>query len=255
MRYYNYLNEKRTSSITEDQFLKLLELNCSDILNKYKQKQNVILRGYLSSIKYGYIDPTKSIRKSQYAINNYYTVLLDELLPSWKNMPKRSKSVICTNNADKSNRYGQTFVVFPYNGSKIGICKNEDIWFSFNIHHNLNELNQFLEFVIQSKYIKKGWDDKETLLKIFDALDEMKKNKESASIIKFATYFYDPFEKSNHKSFLSFLSDEMNPSKNGFENLTTKNYALRDYSNEIWIEGECLLLNEDYWFDSKSNLL
>ena len=256
MKLYNYLNESRTSSITEEQFETLLEKNCNDILNKYKQGQDIILRGLKSNIEYGYVDPTSSTRTSRYATNNFYTILLDELLLSWKNYPLRSKSIICSNSDEKTYGYGKTYVVFPYNGSKIGVCPEDDIWYSFTdfFSDSLNILNRFFEYVAQSKNIKYG-NDKNGLLKILSLLDEMKKNDESSSSITFAAYFYGPFLKSKHKSFLSFLDEQMNPSKNGFKHYTTNNYKLKSDSNEIWIEGECLLLKEDTWDDIKGNYL
>ena len=246
MKLYNYLNESRTKKLSiyeDEQFDKIVQKKCSDIVNRYKKGQDIILRGAKNNYDFAYIDPTKSTRKSAYAMNNFYTLLMDELLPSWKNMPKRSKSVIATNNLNKAMGYGMMYIVYPYNGSKIGICNEEDIWDSFGYLDltPLEELNIFLNDVGYEFDLTHN-DDKSSLIDILSALDDIKKNELDFNFYK-RDYndFVNDFISSNHKTFLSYLDEQMHPGKNRFKTCSPSNYSLRNDDNEIWIEGECLL--------------
>jgi len=70
-------------------------------------------------------------RVSQHT-TNIYTRLMSDVLPSWKNYPKRNHSFICTASWWKSRDYRTNrYLMLPANGSKIGICDNTDIWNSF----------------------------------------------------------------------------------------------------------------------------
>ena len=107
MKLYNYLNENRSQEITEDQFDNLLEKNCSDIIKIYKQTGEYIYRGLSGGRSpYIHIDPTKSIRKSRNT-SNFYTIMFDEILPSWKQYPLRSKSIICATSIKVAMSYGK----------------------------------------------------------------------------------------------------------------------------------------------------
>tara|TARA_R110000868_G_scaffold9620_6_gene47602 strand:+ start:34743 stop:35552 length:810 start_codon:yes stop_codon:yes gene_type:complete len=63
-------------------------------------------------------------------IANWYTLIMDNV-PEWSKFPKRSASVICTTDPAATNDYGVTFNVLPFGDPIIGICPQEDIWFSF----------------------------------------------------------------------------------------------------------------------------
>ena len=63
-------------------------------------------------------------------VPNWYTLIMDNV-PEWSKFPKRSASVICTTDPIASRDYGVTFNVLPFGNPIIGICPNEDIWFSF----------------------------------------------------------------------------------------------------------------------------
>ncbi len=246
MKLYQYLNESRSKELKEEQFNELLQKNCSDILQKYKQKNDLILRGAKQLFTYGYVNPLTSSRTSAYADFNFYTILMDELLPSWKNMPKRSKSVIATNNENKAGEYGNVFIIYPYNGSKIGICDDADIWdgFPYLDLTPLNELNWFLDDMCDVFNIKNN-NDKQTLIKLFNEIDDLNYEELMEKLYNTKSNRNEDFIRSylhsSEDEFIVFLDNQMNPNKNKFKSLTTKNYSLKDDSNEIWIEGECIL--------------
>ena len=71
--------------------------------------------------------------------SNIYTRLISGVLPSWRNFPKRNKSVICTNSffvaadyVDYSVREkGVVYVVIPPNDAKLVVSPTKDIWIAF----------------------------------------------------------------------------------------------------------------------------
>jgi hypothetical protein len=75
-------------------------------------------------------DSAKSVRKSANTAN-YYTQLIDNILPEWQSFPKRSRSFICTTSKENAMKYGTVYRVFPIDDPMIGICPNNDFWTSF----------------------------------------------------------------------------------------------------------------------------
>lgn len=243
MKFKHFLlTENRSKKITEAQFEKLKEQNCGDIIKKYKSnKRTFIYRGIESYNDYLYINPTIYTRKSAYAEYNYYTILLDEILPSWKNWPKRSKSIVCTTKQERADVYGNRFLVFPFNNSKIGVCSDDDIWNSFKRFDKLDDLNNIILNAFRYFKLSKQ-QSKENLTKLLNTLTDHAHNDQFIETsCDFAT-LYQFFRTSKHHDFILYLDELLDPKKNGFELL--KPSTMKSYDNrEIWIEGECLLLN------------
>lgn len=102
----------------------ILETRCSDALKTFDAP---IVRGMPEHEAFQIITGEDGKRKSRNT-TNHYTVILDEVLP--KEFPKRSGSIICTNffNAHYADQYGGPHYIFPFNGVKIGVCPNYDMW-------------------------------------------------------------------------------------------------------------------------------
>ncbi len=221
MRLFNYMTEGRSKKISEEAFRKKLPKH-SDAL------ENPIYRAIKSSNdKYAFVRPNQFERESAYAEYNFYTLLLDNLL-SWKNYPKRSKSVVCGSDLDMiSSRYGGRYIVLPKNGSKIGVCPNYDIWFSFHelyIRHieNLDDFNDVLHMI---------WDND-----IPKTYQEMVKQE----IIKtgnIENHFSDYDDSENFVA--DYLNKILDPDDNGFE-IIKSGQSMND-GCEVWTEGDCLL--------------
>jgi hypothetical protein len=75
-------------------------------------------------------NPALRERKSRNT-KNYYTLMFDNL-PSWRDYPKRSRSLICSSNKRVAGNYGDIYVILPFNGAKIAVCPANDIWDSIN---------------------------------------------------------------------------------------------------------------------------
>jgi len=72
--------------------------------------------------------------------SNLVTRLVSDILPSWKLIPKRSNSVICTNDYLEAiyyrsygfRRNGVIYVIIPPNDAHIAIAPKADFWYSFD---------------------------------------------------------------------------------------------------------------------------
>lgn len=137
MRFQEYIlsekvsdggKEKRSVGIKKEEAIKFFTEKCK----KYsKDKANPALyRGINGNGPYNIVDPTKHERTSAYTSN--HTTLLMDNLPSWKNYPKRSRSVICTLAGGVAGGYGRKFRVIPSDGCKFGVCPRSDVWYSFS---------------------------------------------------------------------------------------------------------------------------
>ncbi len=245
MKLYQYLTENRSQSITQEKFNDLLQKNCSDILKIYENSSDYIYRGLSSNNNYIYIDPTKSVRKSRNT-QNYYTILFDEILPSWKNYPKRSKSIICATNERVARSYGSLYKVYPFNGNKIGKAPRTDIWLSFysSFDDDLTSFNLSLREISSYFYIEL-LDTKQSIISFAKELDEIKHkykdlHKDEKLLNKFSQYHLIMDYLQSKKSFINFIDDLLSAEKNGFSHYTTSNLKLNP-NKEMWIEGECLM--------------
>ena len=123
--------------------------------------------------------------------SNIYTFYTSNLLPSWKDKPKRNKSFICSLSRLYAENFGEElYAVFPHNDAKIGICPNDDLWDSFNITNlfessaSLININKAFINIFKFKFIKEyityitnnieneGNENLEKLYTIIDLVEE-----------------------------------------------------------------------------------
>jgi len=243
---------------TYDDFKSLLQTNFSSAFNKYLNRQN-IWRGMSSYGSMFIISP--GIRKSQNTVN-IYTRLLSDILPNWKDYPKRNRSFICSSNYIGAGGYGEEqYLVFPENGSKIGICPRHDIWGSFkdsvgilpNLNHAIDTLillanDKFGSFDYDSDIFNKI-DNNEELINLFNLVDEY------ISITPYNQLF-NKIEslrsrdvilecKENNIPLLKQLEMKLDPKTNGFKLQTIENYSVGyDITQEVWTDARCLFVYE-----------
>jgi hypothetical protein len=239
-----------------DTFKKYINTDFSDSWNQYI-KGNFIYRGERDiTSNINYIIPGK--RYSQNT-SNYYTELFSNILPSWKDFPKRNHSIICSTDYNKAVLYfdnsadfiGCVLVILPKNGTKIGVCPKDDIWFSFQ--------DTFKSLFEKYKY---QWEDEFNLGTLF--------NQAISRIALAHNYDYDIYDVlsnfgnaeeinrsytsskgnlymilfENRKNITKFLDTIFNPNKNGFKLLTINNKILRN--KEIWFDNDCIAIEYRY---------
>ena len=122
----------------------------SQAVEAYKNGHR-IYRGVLRQENHLSAYTVPGMRKSQNLVN-IYTPLFSHYLPSWKNFPPRDECAVCSNNINYASNYAQQnpFIIFPVNNTKIGVCSQYDIWFSFPVlkeKYNIKTLKDFSEYI------------------------------------------------------------------------------------------------------------
>jgi len=209
-------------------------------------------------IGHEYVVATPGLRKSQNTTNEY-TMLMSDILPAWKEYPKRNRSFICTNSIDRVDDYVRNledaFLVLPKNGAKIGVCPEKDLWFSFENGgiFKLNQFNQALNNLGDYVYsnLGKNYDmgTPKGLTKIlqsvslFDAMNE-------ASIYQYMNNLIDKclnnFFSNDDPSVISMyqcVEKCLDPTLNGFQLMSTSDMSWESYNNEeVWTDSKCLFI-------------
>ena len=250
MKFSNWLNESRGQKLDLSETIEIVQKNCKQILENYKKNANYIYRGIKSTDDYIFIEPKKHVRKSANTAN-YYTLLFDHILPSWKKFPQRSESIICTTRRDSAASYAQgaPHIILPFDNAKIGVCPKSDIWMSFLMDMDLTEFNDNLEFYMElAGQLKSDVESNPNSLK--KALEEtgkfMKNNKEEIEAnpdYKWYSLFYSLFMNYNG-TFLQFLNNLLDPSKNNFELIKPKDNIGKFKMNEMWTESPSIMIKE-----------
>ena len=262
------LNEKTLNQYvyleTEEEIAKALQLpEYSDAVAAFKKGKR-IYRGDKSQEEHLGMFITPGIRVSQNT-SNIYTKLLSELLPSWRKYPRRDRCTVCTNSQGVAYRYAKlnVFSIFPQNGTKIGVCIDNDIWYSFPFLFDgmdLIDLNDFVEAItaLFEEVFITGIDvgnlfkqDANKIRRVIKQLERTIRETNDAHIYdsvenyKLIRYIVDNIK--HKKSLLQILNFLMNPAKNEFRLVSIKNIPIADgnSSNELWFEGQYLMIREN----------
>lgn len=232
------------SPLSVEEVINLLETHCSDA-QWMVDNNNPIWRGlkYLATDVPGYyIDPSKTVRKSQNT-TNYYTIIWDHH-PDWKGWPKRSRSLIATSNLDYAGWYGNAFAAIPYNGVQIGVVNVGDLhdvkvnlgpWTSTypQINRELDRLD-----IPHTSY--------EALMRYTNSLDFYigagNSDDTRGIIVNLINGAPTPME----GLFDLFSMERMDPKPTLHTTKTLQSAPGWD-ETEVWIGGPCLLISHEMW--------
>lgn len=105
-------------------YIKSIKFSTSDHSSNF-----FIWRGDKSLKHDYYLFEGKSKRESANT-SNYYTILFSELLPSWKNIPRRDHALVCSTNFYKARRYAEEYpyIIIPYDTTLIAETHQDDFW-------------------------------------------------------------------------------------------------------------------------------
>jgi len=166
MRFEMYMNEGRSAPVNKD-YAKAW------IKKHYNPNLTPIYRGVedMDIDSCYFVEPAKFERESRNT-SNYYTLLMDNF-KSWKNYPKRSKSIICTTDIFYTNSFGSPNRVIPESRSMIGICPKDDLWISFlRIPlESMSDFNKLLEYIWDISKEQFGYDSYGDLVEHFKLVD------------------------------------------------------------------------------------
>lgn len=236
MRFKDFLKEaKHRQDISVEKARELIGDNCSD-MNFTKP----FWRGSMKANEECYIIQGDQGGRSSANTSNHYTVIMDEFLPA-KGFPKRSASIILTNNHGEEYARGYSssqgsnrglYAIFPFNGVPIGVCDNEDIWHTrteigrshaktlekWNNWFDSNDVPDYsFEDLVQG--IKDGLEDEHSGLdSVFDSASTVERDLRQA------------------------FTPPMLPLK-----LATSATVPEDKDRELWIGGKCVAVRQDIW--------
>jgi hypothetical protein len=242
----------KSTPIDLQEAIKVIKKNCSDSLWMFESK-TPMWRGekqqdlILGKDGVAIIDTTKSERKSQ-SMSNWYTLIIDNS-PEYKNYPKRSQSLICTNKIGTAKDFGALMAVIPFNDAKIGIVNAPDIWDKSIVigdeEMGLIRANSYFNMLRKFGLSDTNWQS-------FIDFDKKLKTDEN---------FRDSVKNSvKGKPLEDLLDDFVNKVRKvydnlGFELLTPKQYEKRPTTSretEMWVGGKVLCLCESI-FESLCN--
>lgn len=223
MRFKQFLQEDQfAKDISLEEAIQLLKDNCQDILKSDAK----IYRGATGTIKpYQLVHGAAGHRKSANT-SNHFTVIFDETMPA-KGFPARSKSLICTSDQNKADNYGSLYRVFPYDGVKIGVCPDQDMFDTKLTFHDGETMR-----INRMNYEFQDMNIPETS---FDDL---------ASACYNASVSY--FTGDSLKKYKQNIRDTYDPIALGFvlkDTSTLPNYGESD-SREMWFSGKAIVISQ-----------
>lgn len=256
MRLVEYMSERRGNDIPREHAIELVS-------RQYKEAYNApvaIFRGVGGYGDYVYIDPSKS-KQPRVSANtaNYYTLIIDNS-PKWKKYPKRSKSLICSTDESYANDFGNTYRVYPINGSNIGVCPHRDIWEAGHYkEYNFADIAGYINETIRTDAIKKddADEDWETMNRVFKLVDK-KKDK----ILEFMEKYYESYNSTmkffrdyldSGYTFMEYIEWILDPKLCGFQ--LVKTGMSIPGKREVWTDAPCVLVKvgtpdfDEIWYE------
>ena len=244
----------------------------SDQISAYYNGKNSIFRGMKDIGQVKVADGNKINRRSAYAQNNLYTILMSEILPSWKEYPKRTNSFICSSRVLYARFYGETqYHIIPLENQKIVACSSDDIWQSFpnigreipplsNHSHLLNSFNGFVPSLanglssVTNNVVKDNPISTRSNIVVMlnsmirnirklvnsnredldDAIVEISKNWYGDKTLDdwLENDFFPAFKENPKLTMVDYLDDIMNPVNNYFQLLTPNQYYNESLSQD-----------------------
>lgn len=236
-----------------DYVYKILSTYPSIILSnkKYLYKgidESLCLDDFISIAPESFQRPSKTQNK----FGNAYNLLIDNL-GNWSEYPKRSNSVILTSSATTARKFGTCYSVFPMPNSKIAICPDTDIWYSFRkslykiglAGKNLDSFNLIIQDIIHwikaDLHIEYDWS---FLIDVLSNIPEYSGNQDGLSPLS------NIFLRKVHDSgtnILDLLELIFDPVVNGFKIIEwPADYDVKNSNdNEVWTNCECLLIKSE----------
>lgn len=253
MKYkaFESFNMYGSKLISESNFLELANKECKN----WQSSKTELFRGQPDLGEYIYTDPTKFYRRSIEDVN-LHIELLDNL-PSWKEYPKYSQSIIGISSKEGADGYGDedraTYELIPYDNIKIAVCPEPNIWESFGYwgEYICETLAFFDEIGIDPEiWYQSANDTIETKLKSIDNVYNLIPVEDNMLVGGEINRFLDMMvsmsnlkkEKITGEDCFNFLNDNLfNPKARGFKLLTYgKNFEI-PLNKQIWTNGPVLL--------------
>lgn len=211
------------------------------------------------------IEPSKGQRRSSgMAANNYYTYIIDSS-KAWSDYPKREKSCIGINSESVASRYGELYIVIPFDNAEFGMCPKNDLLYSFKYmkekKSDLIDFNDMLKEFYNSvfnEYLDDSSLDKFlACMSRFDNKVEQETLKKRIAKIRlfFMKEIWDKYltQNKNKLSFIDFIGELVfNPAQNGFKTFQWNKSVKVPKGKEVWTESNVILVADSYYNDVRN---
>lgn len=224
------------------------------------EKGNRIYRGSPNAAPIVITDPTTAERISRNT-SNEFTLLITYILPSWKNYPKRTRSIICSEDyhiAAGYARNGAAYIVLPIGDPVVGIAPSNDIWDSFKI--SPPEFNSFFAEAVErfrkffpTAKLPYEFNTAEDVMTVLNAFDQAVKtnpnkawdwSKDMEYIGGWGTRSLVGIMTSGNC--VAGLDAYFGAAANGFDAVPLSKYE-SGRKRELWISSPAVLIKEDYF--------
>jgi hypothetical protein len=261
MKLTNYLKEfqdqgkfsskGRVNVLKPHEAAGMLQRKCKKAISEYK-KGNYIKRwsSNASKIPYGYLDASKTPPRLSRNTLNYYTLIINDD-PIWKAFPRRQViATIMTTSPVVDN--STEWVIFPFDGVKIGVCQIDDMWDSFSKLKDIGiSANRYNKFIIKMLNLgsrnptgsfDKSLTEFKKACKVTDkwikeqGLENIKEVFFSSGMNR-SLKTLDNYNGDYYKSILDYY----NPSS--FKLISPGSYTTAKDYNEVWLEGSAIYVN------------
>jgi len=247
--------ESHETPVSELKFLELLKEKTKNGHNQ--AKSSPLFKFIKTKNDFVILNPNAITRRSKSFVEN----LIGDL-PSWKNYPKHSNSIITYSNRELAgeNNDGELYVIIPYDGVRMAVADETSLndsfdfaitklqisdvsndslltWFE-SLFWVANKVGLDIEYTEPTKY--------SDLKKLLDQLqiikpDSIKKAKDiQGAGVEVQRYI----DFANRRGgVLSFFDEVLNPDSNHFKLLTTYSGSIPQ-SKEIWVGGKTLAIKQ-----------
>lgn len=285
LKSYKLFENLNTKNLTKEEVTKLLKEKCKKFLdNACDYEEGWIFRVDLERGDSVLVNPKMSsgLRISSNSPTNFHNILISNL-DSWSGWPRRNKSLSCASESRGHfaswTRNTTTYVLVPFDTSKIATCDRSDFWESFgkipqkrrwmNGRNRPSIVNYISELIRDLGHTELGktrefntetgdWYDKIDYDSMDYNWDKLKSFLENAKI---GDVFIEKYFKvgrnlvwDSNKNLLQNLEYILDPIRNNFKLGdvldTMKIYSEIDQDDEnpgrtsleSWIEDECILI-------------
>ena len=272
MKFKQFLNENKIDDIIKQIVDKTPSSYVDAFINEnisseyYSWKSRFIFRGY------NYDASASSLQFRKHPVgrvsantSNEFTLMVDNILTSWKNFPKRSESFICSTSPFQAEEFGDLYLLFPLDNANVGICSENDMWSSLSrlskivsmnegsvpdFNEALNKIYLIATKILNSKHksIKTPKDVKDAISVIQTIIDDGHVNK-LISLLKKTSKRDEELAKIllNHSNnFENNLNWVLDPIENDLElkqvseiSKLSKSY----FDKEVWFSADAVFLN------------
>ena len=254
MKINEILTESKIESLSEDEFKTLLNTDYSQAYEQFK-RGNILYRGYGSmDIGFNRFQPLRG--RESINTNNFYTLIMNND-PRFSEFPKRS--VIVSSNRNTAMSFSSDdhslAIIFPKNGTRLGMCNAPDIWRAKPIELAGNQSVGFYEIgrLIARLYKWLGTSpaiitEYEEMLEMQNKFEAMKKEDNDEFVVAMS-HLRNYLENYNFKNELIEDIIEKGP-KGLYELINTSPFKLFNVSNmklkennEVWFDEEYLAIS------------